>query len=301
MSRTSSALPNLDIDLARTFVAICETGNFSRAAERVFRTPSAVSLQVKKLEETVGRALFRRETRLVELTGDGEHLLGYARKLLRLNDEAMEFFRMPAMEGKVCFGAPYDAGIYAIPSILRRFATTHPHVEVDVRLDSSAELRRRCAAGEIDVALLATDDHPGFLAVEVYREALVWIGLKNGAAVERDPLPLAVADQGCAWRGAALAGLDAAGIRYRVAYSSENCQAQIAAVEADLAIAALPLSVASNRLVRLDGEGSALPSLGTYRVYMMKREAGGAVADALAAHVGEEFRELEGRGARIFA
>ncbi|MEX6504892.1 LysR substrate-binding domain-containing protein [Jiella sp. M17.18] len=300
MSRTAPALPNLDIDLARTFVAICETGNFSRAAERVFRTPSAVSLQVKKLEEIAGRELFRRETRSVELTGDGEHLLGYARKLLRLNDEAMAFFRKPEIEGKVAFGAPYDAGIFAIPAILKRFAATHPHVQVDVRLDSSRELRRRCAGGEIDVALLATDDHPGFLAEEVHSEALVWIGLKNGAAALRDPLPLALADQGCTWRGAALAALDAAGIGYRVAYSSENCQAQIAAVEADLAIAPLPVSVVSRTLARLDGR-HGLPSLGSYRVYMMRREAAGPVADALAAHVSEHFRAASGRGTRIFA
>ncbi|TFF18735.1 LysR family transcriptional regulator [Jiella endophytica] len=300
MNQMLPAIGNLDIDLARTFVAICETGNFTRAAERVFRSPSAVSLQVKKLEETFGRPLFRRETRSVELTVDGEFFLGYARKMLRLNDEVVEYFRKPPIEGRVSLGAPYDAGIFAIPLILKMFASTHPHVDVDVRLESSGELRRQCLAGEIDVALMATDEHPGFLAVEAHSEPLAWIGLRNGSAARREPLPLALADQGCLWRAAALDALDKAGAAYRVAYTSKNCQAQIAAVEADLAIAPLPVSVVSQRLVRLDTPGG-LPPLGNYRVYLMNREGAGPVADALREHVLASFREIAGRGARIFA
>ena len=300
MNVLSPPVTNLDIDLARTFVAICETGNFTRAAERVFRSPSAVSLQVKKLEETVGRPLFRRETRSVELTADGEYLLGFARKMLKLNDDTMAYFNTPPMEGRVSLGAPYDAGVFAIPLILKMFASTHPHVEVDVRLESSSELRRQCSDGSTDVALLATDEHPGYQAVEAHTESLVWVGLRNGSAMLRDPLPLALADQGCVWRSAALDALDKEGRSYRVAYSSKNCQAQIAAIEADLAIAPLPISVVSQRLVRIDTQGR-LPPLGNYRVYLMTREGAGPVAEALRDHVLASFREISDRGARIFA
>lgn len=298
--RSSGPLAGLDLDVARTLVAICESGNFSRAAERVHRTPSAISLQVKKLEGLVGRELFVREARTVTPTRDGEILLGYARKLLRLNDEAMAHFRIPPMEGRVRFGAPYDAGVLSVPAVLARFATTHPQVEVEVRLGNSRDLRRRCLAGDLDVVLFACDDNGSLPVEQIRTEALVWVGLKQGRAVHRRPLPLALADPGCSWRAAALAALEAAGISYRVAYSSEHCQGQIAAVQADLAVAPLPLSVVAPPFERLDGvEG--LPSLCEYGVYMMRRDGAGPVGDALADHVAASFREITGRGARIVA
>lgn len=296
----TGAIPHLEIDLARTLVAISETRNFSKAAEQVHRTPSAISLQVKRLEETVGRPLFRRGTRSVSLTSDGETLLGFARRLLKLNEEAMAHFLVPQVEGKVSLGAPHDSGIFAIPGFLKRFASTHPHVEVEVKLDSSASLRRRCAAGELDLVLFTSADG-GLPPVEpVYTEALVWIGLRHGEAVHRTPLPLALANQGCAWRAMALAALDAQGIAYRAAYSSEYCQGQIAAVEADLAVAPLPLSVVTPPFVRL-GEDFGLPPLGNYTVFMRRRDGAGPVVDALAEHVGASFRDLSGRGNRLFA
>ena len=300
MSALTPNLPNLDMDLARTFVAICESGNFSRAAERVHRTPSAVSLQVKKLEDMVGRSLFTREPRAVVPTGDGEMLLGYARKLLRLNDEAMARFLLPQIEGHVRLGAPNDTGVFAIPLILKRFAATHPHVSVDVRLDYSRALRERFDAGDLDVALIGTNDKPDATSEEIHHEKLIWVGLKGGGAVTRSPLPLAVADAGCWWRGAALEALDAAGIDYRIAYSSETSNGQLAAVEADLAIAPLPATVASSSIVRIPS-AHGLPELGTYRVFMMRREAAGPVAQALARHVADSLKEISGRGLRVFA
>ena len=294
------ALPNLDMDLARTVVAIADTGNFSRAAERVHRSPSAISLQVKRLEDMVGRDLFRRDARSVALTPDGEIFLGYARRLLKLNDEA--FSRLataPCCEGSVRLGVPNDAGIIAVPDILRRFAETHPRVEVAVRLDRTAELERLCASGELDVAIHASDtaaDGPDV----IHTEPLVWIGARGGIASETRPLPLALADHGCSWRAMALDALDRAGIDYRLAYRSEFCQGQIAAVAADLAIAPLPVSVVSDTLVRL-GPEQGLPSLGSYRMILARRDGGGAVAEALAEHVTASFRAVAARGTRLFA
>ena len=295
----SPNLPNLDMDLARTFVAIAEAGNFSRAAERVHRSASAISLQVKKLEELVGRELFRRDARSVELTPDGEVFLGYARRLLKLNDEAFTRFLVPSCEGTVRLGVPNDSGVIAIPDMLKRFAATHPKVEVSVWLDRTVELQRKCLSGDLDIAVLASDaakDGPDV----VHTEPLVWIGARGGLAAETRPLPLALADHGCAWRATALAALDKAGIDYRVAYTSEFCQGQIAAVAADLAIAPLPLSVVSDNLVRL-GEDRGLPSLGAYRMTLARREGAGPVAEALAEQVVESFRAISERGTRIFA
>lgn len=295
----SATLPNLDMDLARTMVAIADTGNFSRAAERVHRSPSAISLQVKKLEDMVGRALFRRDARHVALTPDGEVFLGYARRLLRLNDEAFTRFNAPSCEGSVRLGVPNDAGMIAIPDILRRFAETHPRVEVAVLLDRTVELERLCAAGEIDIAIHASEtaaDGPNV----IHTEPLVWIGARGGMAAETRPLPLALADHGCSWRAMALGALDRAGIDYRLAYRSEFCQGQIAAVAADLAIAPLPLSVVSDSLVRL-GPERGLPALGSYRMTLARRNGAGPVVEALADHVAASFRAGGERGTRLFA
>ena len=288
---------NLDLDLVRTFVTICEAGTFARAAERVGRTPSAISLQVKRLEERLGRALFLRQPRAVVLTADGEALLGLGRRLLALNDEVVAFFDAPPMEGRVRFGAPNDSGLFALPAMLRRFAATHPQVEVDVRLDASRLLVEALAEGELDLVLYAGHLPSNRAAQVVHSEDLVWIGLRGGLAEARRPLPLALCQSGCTWRAAALDALDQAGIPYRVAYTSEHCQGQIAAVEADLAVAPLPLSVARPPFQRI----AALPPLGSYDVLMRPRDGAGPAARALAGHVADSFRDLPGLGNRLFA
>ncbi|KQQ23553.1 LysR family transcriptional regulator [Methylobacterium sp. Leaf123] len=288
---------NLDLDLVRTFVTICEAGTFVRAAERVGRTPSAISLQVKRLEERLGRALFLRQPRAVVPTADGEALLGLGRRLLALNDEVVAFFDAPPMEGRVRFGAPNDSGLFALPAMLRRFAATHPQVEVDVRLDASRLLVEALAEGELDLVLYAGHLPSNRAAQVVHSEDLVWIGLRGGLAEARRPLPLALCQSGCTWRAAALDALDQAGIPYRVAYTSEHCQGQIAAVEADLAVAPLPLSVARPPFQRI----GALPPLGSYDVLMRPRDGAGPAARALAGHVADSFRDLPGLGNRLFA
>lgn len=295
----ASPLPNLDLDLARTFVTICETGNFSRAATQVHRSASAVSLQVKKLEEMVGRELFLRETRRVSLTSDGEILLGYARKLLRLNDEAFSRFKTSEFQGRVRLGAPNDNGIVAMPEILHRFASSHPNVEVDVHLGPTNNLRRRINTGEIDIAIFSFDPELDSQP-PIHSEPLVWLGARNGTALDMRPLPIALAEPGCYWRSMALKALDEAGIDYRVAYTSEFCQAQIAAVRADLAVAPLPISVIDSDMTHLSAD-HGLPEMGEYRMTLAKREGAGPIEEALAEHVVSGFKTISERGMRLFA
>ena len=299
MSRHSQ-LPLIETDLARTFVAICDTGSFSRAADRVARTPSAVSLQMKKLEEILRRELFVREGRTVRLTSDGEAFLGYARRLMDLNEETVSRFLTQGIEGRVVFGAPDDIGYIAVPQILKRFASTHPQVEVDVKLRSSDDLRRLCDAGELDLAVLACGEYGQRKVTIVHTENLVWAGLKHGGAIAREPLPLALASRGCAWRAIALDALDAANVRYRIAYSSGHSQGQIAAVLADLAIAPLPESHVTAPLQKL-GAAEGLPPLRQYEVALMKRRGCSAVADALAEHVVASFADLQPSPTLAFA
>lgn len=281
------ALPLLESDLVRTFVAICETGSFTRAAERVFRTTSAVSMQMRRLEETLERPLFDRQGRGVRLTADGEALLGYGRRLLRLNEETVARFLGPAVEGRVRFGAPDDFGTRFLPDILARFASTHPAVEVDVVLGPSVQVLQKMADDELDL-ILVTDGHeeslqPGEREV-LHSEPLAWAGLRGGTAQARDPLPLALAGPGCAWRRTALAALDSAGRRYRIAYTSEHCRGQMAAVRADLAIAPLPLGMIEPPFERI-GAAVGLPPLGRYQILLHRSPRIGPAGIAFAEHV----------------
>ncbi|MES3675799.1 LysR family transcriptional regulator [Halomonas elongata] len=288
-----TALPLLDTDVLRSFVAIAESGSFTRAANHVFRTPSALSMQIKRLEETLGQSLFVREARQVRLTPEGEMLLGYSRRLLRLNEEAVTQFLTPSLEGTVRFGTPDDVGSRILPRVLSQFARSHPAVQVDVMVGRSIELLERLDKGELDL-VLATAGNEGFPADRgevVHTEPLVWAGREGGVALERSPLPLAMANHGCAWRRMALSALDDAGLAYRIAYISENCSGQEAALLADLAVAPLPCNLVRAPLSVL-GDESGLPPLGDYHVLLLRSGRGGEATDVLAGHVVDTFRGM---------
>lgn len=282
----------LDMDVVRSFVAISDTGSFSGAARAVNRTPSAISMQIKKLEEQLDRQLFVREGRRVALTADGESLLSFAQQMLRLNAEALTRFQGDEVEGQISFGAPDDFGTRFLPNILSRFARTHPNVEVNVVLGTSADLLNRMEAEELDIGLVTTrpqgSSGPGRL---VFSEPLVWVGVRNGRAKDKPALSLALAGQSCAWRSMALEQLNQLKRPYRIAYTCENCQGQMAALMADLAIAPLPLSLLAPGLERL-GEADGLPTLQHYEVRMLEQSAPGPAAKAFASHVIDSFADL---------
>lgn len=284
----------VDIDLLRTFLAIAETRSFSRAADRVFRTPSAVSMQMKKLEETLGATVFMRDSRSVSLTPDGEMLLGYARRIIALSNEMMARFVMPEMEGTVCLGAPDDYGSRIMPHLLQRFAETHPNVRVNVIIESSDKLLPRFAAGDLDVMIYTCQDSdaPASAGAVLLEEDLVWAGVKGGCAWERDPLPLSMWEQGCAWRQQAIDGLAQVNRVYRVAYMSAHTLAQRAAIVSDLAVAPFPISFIDPPLVAL-GEKQGLPPLGKYQIRMRVKDDAGACTQAVADHVTTCFEAIK--------
>ncbi|OBS09439.1 LysR substrate-binding domain-containing protein [Acidihalobacter prosperus] len=289
-TQARSALPLLDTDVLQSFVAIAETGSFTRAAQQVFRTPSALSMQIKRLEEMLGKSLFVRGARRVALTPEGELLLGYGRRLLRLNEETVAQFLAPALEGRVRFGTPDDVGTRILPDVLAQFARSHPAVEVDVTMGASLVLLSRLDEGELDL-ILVTADGDGELAGRgeaVHSEPLVWTCREGGAASQRTPIPLALANHGCVWRKTALSALDRAGLPYRIAYTSEHCAGQEAAMLADLAVAPFPASLVRPPLRRV-GMEIGLPPLGDYQVRLIRRAACGPACDALAGHVTNRF------------
>jgi DNA-binding transcriptional LysR family regulator len=239
----------LNLDALRSFVAICETGSFRRAAVRVHRSPSAVSLQIGKLEDLLGAQLLHRDARRVSLTQQGDILLGFARRLLGISDEAMALFQGSPLAGHLRLAAPHDLGVSLVPRLLRRLAETHPGIVVDVRLGTSESVLRQLTEGSANLALF-NDVGPSLIkAQDLFSEPLKWLMRDGGRAIEHDPLPLAVAEVGCAWREAALQALQLAERPYRLAYSSDTSMGQVAALRADLAVAALPGSLADRDLV----------------------------------------------------
>jgi DNA-binding transcriptional LysR family regulator len=286
-------MPLLDLDVLRTFVAIAETGSFTAAANAVFRTPSAVSMQIKKLEEILGRSVFSRDARSVTLTNDGEMLIGYARRLIALNREAVSKFIIPDISGVVRLGSPDDYGERVLPHVLKRFAQTHPAIAVDVVIDQSGNLKRRMADGGLDITLFTVCRSIPAEAEVLLTEPIVWGGAKGGCAHMREPLPLSIWEEGCAWRAAALEALGRAGREYRIAYMSAHTAGQRSAILSDLAVAPLPKSFIGEEVVAL-GPEEGLPLLPTYNLAMIVAPDASAPVKAAADHIRatfESFRE----------
>lgn len=290
---------SLDTDLLRAFVLIADVRSFTRAASLVGRTQSAVSMQIKRLEDALGQpVLSRGKGGSVELTPHGEYLLSRAREILALNDEVMTTFRNPRIAGTVRLGTPDDYAFGYLPPILKRFAESHPAVQVDVLCEPSAELVQHIRRDELDLTLLSSDAAlPSMSAMPLWQGRLVWVTSTRYAPHRLDPLPLALASadpladrRGCDWGCAAVQALERAGRRYRVAYTSGSQVGTHLPVLAGLAVtisaqAWLPDGL---RPVRPD-EG--LPVLPEYGIMLMKaRHARQPVTDALATHIQESSR-----------
>ncbi len=286
----------LDPDLLRAFAYIAEEGSFTRAAERVGRTQSAVSMQVQRLETLLGqRVLMRGKGGAVSLTPHGRYLLDRAREVLALNEEIWRTFRAPQMHGTVRLGTPDDYALRYLPMVLKRFAETHPSVDVDVTCSSSSPLIEKVKAGELDLTLASEGHEPANWPVDVlWRGPLMWITSEQHSPHRLDPLPLAIAAGDCSWRKAALRALDEAGRRYRIAYTSETQAGTLTPVVAGLAVTISPVTTVPPG-VRVLPAGEALPKLGDAGILLLKsREARQPLTDALAAHIRDSFgAELE--------
>lgn len=287
------ALPLLELDILKTFVAIAETGNFTTAAETVYRTPSAVSMQIKKLEEMLGCVLFLRDARSVSLTPKGEVLLGFARRMLALNNETVSRFLLPDMNGVVRVGAPEDIGERILPEVLKHFAESYPNVTVDVMIGNSIALRKRVDEHRMDIAIFNSmaGENAGNGEILV-SERLVWAGTKCGTAHTRDPLPVSMWEDGCVWRADAVERLAAAGRTFRIAFLSAHTTGQRAAIQADLAIAPLPRYLVQGDLVAL-GDAEGLPELGHYTIGLQVIDNASPPVLAVAEHVRNAFINLQ--------
>lgn len=284
-------LHSLDVDLLKTFIAISDAGSFTRAAVEVHKTQSAVSMQMKRLEEAIGRPLFVREGRRSRLTSDGEHLLDFARRIVKLNDEAVMTFTKPELAGLVRMGTPDDYADRFLPEILARFARTHPMIQVQVDCRPSAELVSRVGNNGLDLALVSCGN--GVRSGEIIRrEPLVWVASVRHCTHEDTPVPLALPQPGCAWRAAALEALDKVGRDYRLAFVSPNSMAIGAAVLAGLAVSAIPESTLRSGM-RILGEADGYPGLGTFDIALLRSgDDLSSAGHALAAHIVDSLGNL---------
>ncbi len=232
---------NLDIDTLRTFVAVAEHRNFTRAAGVVARTQSTVSVQIKNLEDRLGFALFERTKRSVALTPRGEQLLGYANNILRLNDEGVRMVMQAPLEGRLRLGITEYFAPQHLPAILRAFAQTHPTLEVEITTGVTGHLRTLQKQGELDLVIGRRDlgSSDGEL---IRRERVQWVAAEHLRLRPKAPVSLALLPVGCGIRRMALATLDKQGRPWRAVYCGPSVLGLQSAVAAGMAVSCLTQS-----------------------------------------------------------
>ncbi len=225
---------NLDLAALRAFVAVADAGGVTRAAGLLNLTQSAVSMQIKRLEDSLGLQLFLRAARRLALSPEGEQLISYGRRMLALNDEVLSRFSSAACEGEIRLGVPHDVVYPAIPGILKRMAQCYPRVKVNLVSSFTILMKDDFARGQFDV-ILTTEEAPDAGAEVLSSRPLVWVGAPEGTAWQRRPLRLGFKDT-CIFRPRAQGALDEAGIPWEMATGGESEQAVEATVAADLAV-----------------------------------------------------------------
>lgn len=286
---------NLDLTALRSFVAVSDAGGVTRAATRLNLTQSAVSMQLKRLEESLNQPLLDRSARTISLTAQGEQLLGFARRMLALNDEAWGRMTNQAFEGELTLGVPQDIIYPHVPGVLQRFAQEYPRVRVMLQSDLTTDLKLRFSRSEIDVILTTEADlDPG--GEMLVRQPLVWVGAENGQSWRSRPLRFGSTAR-CMFRRPAIDALDRAGLPWELAVDSISCSAVEVSVIADLAV-----------FVQLEGSiparceevrhGGTLPDLPQYMVNMYVCAGPRA---ALASRLAGFIRQAYGQGGERMA
>jgi DNA-binding transcriptional LysR family regulator len=279
------ALPvHLDLDVLRAFVTGLDLGSYARAAERLGRSQSAISLQLRKLEAQTGQQLLRKRGRGLEVTEAGEVMLSYARRLLDLNDEALASVAKHALEGCVRLGLPQGFAETWLPDVLGRFMRAYPRVRVEVKVERNEILLEAIGLRELDLALTWADSaYAKQPFEEVAALPVVWIGSPAFSVDTSKPLPLVLFEHPCVFRSRALAALDAAGMPWRVAFMSPSLSGQWAAVSAGLGVTLrTPDHLPSNLAVLHPTAG--LPPLGEIGMWLCFRDDAAASPATLHLH-----------------
>jgi DNA-binding transcriptional LysR family regulator len=278
---------NIDVDLLRAFLAIYEAGSFSHAAERLGRTQSTISQQIKKLEGILGREVFLRNNRAVNLTTEGEVLLPYARQMVSLNDEVFGRITKPDISGTVRMGAPEAFATNHLPDVLVQFSKSHPSVALEVHCDLSHNLVEQFEKGDFDLALIKRDSKTKIYGNKVWRESLVWAGLEKQKFSAGDTVPLILSPYPCIYRSKTLEVLDKKKIKWSAVFTSGTMSGRIAAAKAGLGVTAIPKEMLSQTrgLISLN-ETAGLPRLADIEIDLLQNK--NSMSDAsrrLAEHI----------------
>ncbi|WP_109480452.1 LysR substrate-binding domain-containing protein [Paraburkholderia sp. C35] len=261
-------MKKLDLDVLEMVVAVADTGSFARAAASLHRTPSAVSMQIKTIEEALGKPLFVRTTRNVALTEEGRTIVDYGRRMLAMREEAWSSVVRPEIRGRVTIGVPDDYASSLLPTVLRKFAVAHPRVQVRVIGMASGALVPLLKDNTLDLACITKTR--GVTGVPIRSERMVWAAARGNQQIWKErPLPIAVFAPGSTARAHAIGALQQANIRYRMSYESPSLLGLICMVEAGLAVAPLARCSVPPHLAQL-GEAEDLPPLAPLEVVLAR-------------------------------
>ncbi|MEM0705245.1 transcriptional regulator LrhA [Enterobacter quasihormaechei] len=271
MINANRPIMNLDLDLLRTFVAVADLNTFAAAAAAVCRTQSAVSQQMQRLEQLVGKELFARHGRNKLLTEHGIQLLGYARKILRFNDEACMSLMFSNLQGVLTLGASDESADTILPFLLNRISSVYPKLALDVSVKRNAFMVEMLKENEVD--LVVTTHRPGqFDCLTLRTSPTHWYCAAEYVLQQGEPIPLVLLDDPSPFRDMVLAALNEASIPWRLAYVASTLPAVRAAVKAGLGVTARPVEMMSPDL-RVLGKSEGLPSLPDTE-YMLCHNAG---------------------------
>lgn len=283
---------NLDITTLRSFVAVADSGGVTRAAGFLHLTQSAVSMQLKRLEELLGLDLLDRSGRGIALTASGEQLLAYARRMVALNDEVIARLTDQAFEGEIVLGVPHDVVYPAIPRVLQQFNAAFPRVKVQLLTLNTNALKQKFGRGECDMILTTEADVPPG-AEKLATKALLWVGAIGGSAWRKRPLDLAQA-RNRIFRPMVLRALDEAGIEWNTAIDSDSDRTLEATVSADLGVLALLEGTLPTHLDVIRHDGS-LPDLPAHHINLYGGDARGEVHQRLRDLLRTAFADVQAK------
>jgi DNA-binding transcriptional LysR family regulator len=264
---------NLDTDLLRAFVTVWQTNSFTKASEKLYRTQAAVSLQIKRLEECIRRPIFLRERKGLRLTEDGELLLGYAQRILQLNDDAIVSLNAQC-SNTVRIGTSDDLAAVLLPTALSHLSEALPNVRTEVICGNSPVLLRELEAANLDLALVSVAPEDGGGTGELIRdERLFWVAAENGQWRSGAPLPLALFSTGCVCRKAALDALRNVGHPWKIVLESNSISTVLAAVSAGFAITVMEDCMVPRHSRRLTAD-DGVPRLDNAHIKLHKRTDG---------------------------
>jgi DNA-binding transcriptional LysR family regulator len=281
---------SLDSIILRSFIAIAETGTFSEAALRVGRTQSALSLQIKKLETSLGCLLLTRDARKTTLTQQGEVFLSYAKQMTQLESDIFSRLQEPDIEGEIRLGTPEDFATHYLPGVLAAFQKHHPRVQLNVSCDLTMNLLNGFNRGDFDIILVKRDPQSIKGGVRVWREPLVWVAADHWQNQETI-LSLVLSPKPCIYRARALDALDRAHKAWRLAYTSPSLAGTIAAVKAGLGITILPATMLPSGTSPIRSKLN-LPDLADAEIALLKRPHLNKPGEILADHL---IHSLEAR------